>query len=229
MDDPNQRKLLEFFEIIENPMWLVQLRDIVKKQGQDIWDIDVKTLAQEYMARISMETDLNLLATAMLVCSILLKYKSKRLGLKELEGYLEEEIEKLDEEPKQETLDLTQLEQTGQVSLDDLTKSLNKMLGKTDRKKYEKKKPEIYIPTTAEDFKTTGLKLLEFFLANTEKNVYEYHELRDQIKLNNNLFMTLLYLNDDEKVKLKQKNFYEPLKVHVKTEKNNATEEISAN
>lgn len=214
MEDLKQRKLLEFFEIIESPTWLLQLRDIVRRHNMDMWSIDVKELAQEYMSRISMETDLNQLATAMLICSILLKYKSKRMGLKELEGYLEEELETTEIEPIQETLDLTKLDEN-KVSLDDFAKSLNKMLNKTERKKYEKKKPEIYIPTTLEDFRTTGLKLLEFFSANPEKTFYDYYELKDSTKVNNNLFMTLLYLNDDEKVKLQQKGFYSDLKIKV--------------
>jgi chromatin segregation and condensation protein Rec8/ScpA/Scc1 (kleisin family) len=60
--------------------------------------------------------------------------------------------------------------------------------------------------------------LLEFFLQKTE-TVFDYHDIKHTTQLNNNLFMTLLYLNDDEKVKLKQKNLYEPLKIQVKIDK----------
>jgi chromatin segregation and condensation protein Rec8/ScpA/Scc1 (kleisin family) len=163
MDDPTQKKLLEFFEIIESPTWLIELRDIVRKQSMNIWDIDVKELAKQYMQKLETENDLNKLATGMLVCSILLKYKSKRIGLKELEGYLEEEVEKTDDEPIQETLNLEQLQQN-QVSLDEFAKTLSKMIGKVDRKKYEKKKAEIIYSYNFRRFQNYWVKIVRIFL-----------------------------------------------------------------
>ena len=90
-----QKTLYEFFEMVDKPTWQIQLRDIIKSRKMNIWEIDIKDLSKEYMDRIGIEKDLNKSATAMLICSILLKYKSRKLGLKELESYIEEEIEEL--------------------------------------------------------------------------------------------------------------------------------------
>jgi|GEM_PF-3087905 len=220
-NDEKQHKLLEFFELLDKPMWQITLNEIVKSKKMNVWEVDVKLLAQEYMERLSKEMNINNIATGLLLCSILLKYKSRRMGLKELEGYIEEEIEEIKEDETKIIENLDILQQEG-VPLDEFEKTLDKMIGtKTERKKYERKKPEVYIPSTNEDFATTGRRLLEHLMS-LEQTFFFYHDLKT-VPIENNLFMTLLYLNDDEKVKLEQKEFYGDLKIKVKKQKEETT------
>ena len=69
---------LKLAEIAENPEWKQMLIDIVNKERMDPWDIDISLLTQDYLREISKIKTMNLRipATAVLVSSILLRYKS---------------------------------------------------------------------------------------------------------------------------------------------------------
>jgi chromatin segregation and condensation protein Rec8/ScpA/Scc1 (kleisin family) len=208
-----QTTLLEFFEIVEKPAWRIMLTDIVRSKKMDVWDIDVKLLAQEYMQRIHAEKDLNQLSTAMLICSILLKYKSQRIGIKELESQIEEEIEETEEQIPEMPEHIIIENEENQISLDKLAKTAGNILGRNNMKKYERKKPEIHIPIMEENFEVTGKKILDYF-SQQEKKTFYYEDLKD-LGFSNNIFMTLLFLNGDDKIKLQQKEFYSDLKIKI--------------
>jgi len=211
-----QKTLLEFFEIIERADWQQTLRDIVNKRNMNIWDINVSELAKGYLEILKKEQDFAKTMKGFLICSILLKYKSNRLHLRDLEKIIEEEVEEIVEENEiPETLP-EQLSQAlenddRQVGLDKLQKAIDILTqpNKTKRKKYKQK--TFYFKVSKKVYEETTLKIYNYLQQNKSM---EYKELLNEIK--KPIFQNLLNLNHEEKISLRQKQFYDKLFIKLK-------------
>ncbi len=216
MIDAKQRTLFDFFAIIDKASWQLDLQNIIKDIKMDVWDIDVNALASEYQKICEQKKDLNRYVTGILICSILLKYKSRHLGLKELESYIEEELKDQAAEIEQKIEHIEpDIDDPTQLTLEEFAKRLGKAFSeqKTEKKSLRVKK-EIYIPISKEDFKTTGQKLLEYIKKEPNKT-YSYWKLRSELELNNNLFMTLMYLHNDDKLVVEQNKQYDDFTIRL--------------
>lgn len=216
MIDAKQRTLFDFFAIIDKASWQLDLQNIIKDIKMDVWDIDVNALASEYQKICEQKKDLNRYVTGILICSILLKYKSRHLGLKELESYIEEELKDQVSEIEQKIEHIEpDIDDPTQLTLEEFAKRLGKAFSeqKTEKKSLRVKK-EIYIPISKEDFKTTGQKLLEYIKKEPNKT-YSYWKLRSELELNNNLFMTLMYLHNDDKLVVEQNKQYDDFTIRL--------------
>lgn len=216
MIDAKQRTLFDFFAIIDKASWQLDLQNIIKDIKMDVWNIDVNALASEYQKICEQKKDLNRYVTGILICSILLKYKSRHLGLKELESYIEEELKDQAAEIEQKIEHIEpDIDDPTQLTLEEFAKRLGKAFSeqKTEKKSLRVKK-EIYIPISKEDFKTTGQKLLEYIKKEPNKT-YSYWKLRSELELNNNLFMTLMYLHNDDKLVVEQNKQYDDFTIRL--------------
>ena len=79
-------------DIVEKPLWKSILLNMLYEGKIDPWDVDIDVVIEEFMNEIKRrkELELSLPGNVILACSILLKYKSLRLMVEEVEEQGEE-------------------------------------------------------------------------------------------------------------------------------------------
>jgi len=204
-----QTTLEDFFEIATKPSWRSLLLDIIRKNQIDLWKIDVSLIAEKYLKEIeflkvsNFEVPLN----AVLICSILLKYKANRLvSFFELTKEIEEELK---QEPAQENFEEINVAET---KLDSFLESL-KALAKPERKKYPKKVHYVEVKKPNKDFKTI-LWFVEEELKKLEKES-KFTDFKGRFADMSpaEVFYSLLFIHKDEKVKIAQSELYSDFKI----------------
>ncbi len=203
-----QKILLEFFDLVEKPTWEIQLRQIIQKNKMNIWDFDVSLLLKKLSDEQNLKENLKQAALIVLICSILLKTKSRRLGLYELEASIKEELDEiaaLEAEPLENAKELTEADLQKYNELLELEQKLMRLLGKDLGNPKKRKDALEYIIRIESYFKLRSRLLL----ALKENELVKYSELKDLIDTNNSLLLSLLLLHSEDKVKLSQKTPYE--------------------
>lgn len=207
-DQFRQKILLEFFDLVEKPTWEIQLRQIIQKNKMNIWDFDVSLLLKKLSEEQSLRENLKQASLIVLICSILLKTKSRRLGLYELEASIKEELEEitsLEEGELENAKELTEAELQRYNELLELEQKLMRLLGKNLGNPKKRKEVLEYVRRIESYFKLKS-RILQVL---NEKGLMKYSELKHLIDTNNSLLLSLLLLNSEEKVKLSQKKPYE--------------------
>jgi chromatin segregation and condensation protein Rec8/ScpA/Scc1 (kleisin family) len=219
-----QLTLMEFFDLVDKQNWRIELQDIVKSSRFDPWDIDVRELLAKYSEKIQ-EEEINKRITALLICSIILKHKIRRIGLKELEKIIEADLNENEinidsEEDLQQSLLESIVENSeineNQIPLDVFSDKLNQILN-SEAQKVKGKKPtkkQIFEIIRQEDFSIT-IKELYKYLQNLTVKKTDYLTLKNKLNLNNNLFLTLLFLHNEDKIKLTQKKPYDNFEIKM--------------
>lgn len=203
-----QKILLEFFDLVEKPTWEIQLRQIIQKNKMNIWDFDVSHLLKKLSDEQNLKENLKQAALIVLICSILLKTKSRRLGLYELEASIKEELDEiasLEAEPLENAKELTEADLQKYNELLELEQKLMRLLGKDLGNPKKRKEALEYIVRIESYFKLKSRLLL----ALKENELIKYSELKDLIDTNSSLILSLLLLHSEDKVKLQQKIPYE--------------------
>ena len=207
MSDKNKKQatLEDFFELVERPTWQAILHSKIKKYGMQIWDIDVSILLTKLLDEAYKEENLKHASLFVLICSILLKSKSRRIGLKELEKNIKEDVQELENIKEIDTLN-TLLEEPNSTEkyneLLELESKLKSLFYRRERNIPKKTIKEFRYAARIESYFKLKSKLLEFF---SNKKETTYSELLAQVKTNNSLVMGLLLLNHEEKIKMKQR------------------------
>lgn len=219
LDTEKQKTLMEFFELIDKPTWQVTLQSLLKKYGFDIWNIDVSLLLEKLLKDAYEKENLKNASLIILVCTILLKSKARRIGLRELEQNIKEELEELDNLKEDNALE--NISENPEIlekynELLELERKLKGMFYRLDTKTSEKKKKEFNYIIKIESYFQLKLKIFDFF---KDKESITYSELKDNVKTNNSLIMSLLLLNNENKVKLKQKEPYGEIIIKKNIEK----------
>lgn len=208
LDKEKQKTLMEFFDLIDKPTWQVTLQNLLKKYGINIWDIDVSLLLEKLLKDAYEKENLKNASLIILICTILLKSKARRIGLRDLEKNIKEELEELESLKENDALENVSenpeiLEKYNELL--ELERKLKNMFYRLDKKTSTKKKKEFNYIIKIESYFQLKLKIFNFF---KDKESITYSELKENIKTNNSLIMSLLLLNNENKVKLKQKEPY---------------------
>jgi chromatin segregation and condensation protein Rec8/ScpA/Scc1 (kleisin family) len=208
LEAEKQKTLMEFFELIEKPTWQATLQALLKKYSFDVWNIDVSELLEKLLHDAYEKENLKNASLIILICTILLKSKARRIGLRELEQNIKEELEEL--ENLKENDELTNVSENPEIlekynELLELERKLKNMFYRIDNKTSDKKKKEFNYIIKIESYFQLKLKIFDFF---KDKESITYSQLKENVKTNNSLIMSLLLLNNENKVKLKQKEPY---------------------
>lgn len=213
-DQFRQKILLEFFDLVEKPTWEIQLRQIIQRNKLNIWDFDVSLLLKKLSEEQNLKENLKQAALVVLICSILLKTKSRRLGLYELEASIKEELEEianLESGELENAKELTEAELQKYNELLELEQKLLRLLGKNSGNARTRKEVLEYIVRIESYFKLKT-RLLSALKDNA---VIKYSELRGAVETNNSILLSLLLLHSEDKVKLTQKNPYDDFLVKL--------------
>ena len=221
--------------------WQEIIYDLINTEQLDPWDIDIIVLADKYLDKISTieEADFFVSSKVLLAASLLLRIKSEILlnryiksiddilfGKKDQPKYSLERIE-LDENIP-ELIPRSPLPRFRKVTLKELMESLNKAIITENRKI----KREIVSRNTLRETafslpkrkfsikdKITEVyrNLMDLFKINKDKNKVSYDEFINNNKDEKlNSFLPLLYLEDQKKVWLEQRNPFEEIYIWMK-------------
>ena len=239
-----QDQILDMLLKEDEITWQTILKDLVKSEEMDPWDIDISLLTNRYLDIIKKMEEMNFFVSGkiILASSILLNIKSKRLMTEHIEQFDNflfqsdepEEFEDFIEDDEQMVLEPRLTIKTPQtrkkkVSMRDLVNALE-MAIEVDKKRkirhLEKETimPEIKLPERQEDI-TDQLK-------NIYQNIVNYFDEKKGTKLTFSklipsesredkiiTFVPLLHLENQKKVKTNQEISFGEIDIKLKREK----------
>ena len=223
----------------ERLSWQAIIQDLISSEQLDPWDIDLSILAQKYLEKIRELEEANFIISSkvLLAASLLLRLKSELLlnrdlhsldeilyGKKEVKVYSQERIE-LDEDVPG-LVPRTPLPRHKKVSLQELIKALSHALSTEDRRikrvlVLKQHELEAHIPLQRKFFnlqdKITGIysRLKEIFSKSDEKvALSQLSTMAYEDRLMT--FVSLLHLDNQQKVWLEQDGHFEEIWVLLK-------------
>lgn len=220
-NDEKQKTLLEFFDLVEKPMWQTVLRSMIQKYGMQIWDIDVSVLLEKLLEDAYKKENLKNASLIVLICTILLKSKSRRIGLRELEQNIKDDLKDLEQVKEMDELEAVMQDPNAAEKYNDLLElesKLRRLFDKHEKGLSPKTIKEFQYTIRIESYFQLKSKLIGFFLNNDETT---YSNLQSKVQTNNSLIMGLLLLNNENKVTLKQKKPYDDFIIKKVIEKTN--------
>ena len=220
MKDENKQKTLEeFFDLVKRPMWQSVLHSMLQRYGMQVWDIDVSILMAKLLEDAYKKENLKNASLIVLICTILLKSKARRIGLSELEQTIKEELKELEQTQEENALDtLSNNDLEKYNELFELESKLKNLFERRERNLSENDKTKFQYLIRIESYFKLKNKLLNFFSQNDETT---YYELRSKVQTNNSIIMGLLLLNNENKITLKQKKPYDDFIIKKVIEKTN--------
>lgn len=219
--DEKQKTLLEFFELVEKPMWQTVLHNMIQKYGMQIWDIDVSILLEKLLEDAYKKENLKNASLIVLICTILLKSKSRRIGLRELEQNIKEDLKELEQVKQMDELEAIMQDPDAAQKYNDLLElesKLKRLFDRHEKGLNPKTIKEFQYTVRIESYFQLKSKLIGFFLNNDETT---YSNLQSKVQTNNSLIMGLLLLNNENKITMKQKVPYQDFIIKKVVEKTN--------
>lgn len=220
--------------------WQSIIYDLINTEQLDPWDIDIILLANKYMGKVSQLEEANFYVSSkvLLAASLLLRMKSDLLlnqdlpsldeilfGKKEEKKYEQERIELDDEIP--ELVPRTPLPRFKKVTLQELMGALNKAIKTENRRiskeiltRQQEKEHHLAMPKNAVNLKD---KIKDMY--SKLKNIFSDREERvafselisgdEENKIHS--FVSLLHLDNQQKVWLEQEGHFEEIWVLLKS------------
>ncbi len=221
--------------------WQAIIYDLINTEQLDPWDIDVSLLANKYLEKVRELEEANFFVSSkvLLAASLLLRIKSEILlnydlrslddilfGKKEEKKYQQERIELDDEVP--ELVPRTPLPRFKRVSLQELMEALGKAIKTETRRirreiifKQQEREAGIVLPRNSvnlqEKIREVYSKLRNVFSSRSEK--YAFSELMHEAKTKEEKvtgFVSLLHLDNQQKIWLEQENHFEEIWILLK-------------
>ncbi len=219
-----EKEEFSFVDLVHQPDWKIMLLDIVKKEKIDPWAVDIEKLAKAYMEKIKelKEENLRIPANAILVCSILLRYKAKALEIKSMQDEKEEiPLADLGDIPD---IEIVRPLREGALHLDDLVNSIERVLKKTKKKTYLKTIKEMAMDLDLKPEKFEE-KREDFYIILNEKfkqkEMLSFSELIEKKEIQEivEIFVYLLFLMTEKKIDILQEQAFGEIFI-IKGEKN---------
>ncbi|MFC1774896.1 segregation/condensation protein A [Nanoarchaeota archaeon] len=211
--------------------WKSLIYDLIRQQNMDPWDINVTILSQRYLARIKelKQADLKISGKVLLAAAILLKIKSKKLLGDDIlefdrllaaqdddEDFYDDLEQQYYEKPERVKEDFPIYPRTPQlrkrkVSVFDLLGALEKAMEVKHRRQNRIQNVSISAPEKKLDIsivlKNLFQRILNFFKKNdnlTYSKLLQTNDREERVRT----FMSILYLSNEKKISLKQKEPY---------------------
>lgn len=121
---------MELTSLIETPEWKRELYRLVREEDFDPWAIDIVRLADAYLSYIRSREDFKVSGRAVLICSVLLRWKARFLEEEEEEEPQSEP--EIVEERTQVNLEVPRIT-SRRVTLEELISALEEVMEKTQR------------------------------------------------------------------------------------------------
>lgn len=207
--------------------WESLLREIVKQEGFNPWDVNVSALTEKYVKTLKQleKLDFKLSGKVLLAASILLKIKSdhiieKKVSEEQKEKFMEEiSAEELEELNEKKIVPRIPLPKKRRVTLNELVDSLKKAIEVKERrvrrhrakkeKKIEVEVEEVDIVTRIKDLYE---RILKFF--KKKKEVF-FHDITPSNKREDvvDTYIPLVFMANENKVDLEQEELFGEIRI----------------
>ncbi len=231
-----------FVDMIEKPGWKSLLRQTVKKEGMDPWNLDLIVLSEKYLKKIRAmkKNDFHVPANAVLASSILLRMKSDTWQIKKKQDKKETEEDLMDwkyfiEGERVPEIKARKRVTKRKVTVDELIDAVETVIEKQKKKartkaKQEKKKEKIkksFDTNQLHQIKELAKPLDELEEAvknslNGERITCFSNLLEEDTRLEVlKTFIPLLQLANDERVAIWQDEYFEEIFITLPEKQNN--------
>ncbi|MBN1386189.1 segregation/condensation protein A [Candidatus Woesearchaeota archaeon] len=237
-----QEKIMNTILKEEEISWKQIILDIINNEGMDPWDIDVSSIAKEFLdtVRKMKELDLKLSGKVILAAAILLKIKSKKfLGedILEFDKLFAPDEEDTDDEDIPDLIeeriierpeDFRLIPRTPQprkrkVSVYDLVNALEKALEVKNRRVLRDIEIELEIPEKKADISKLIEEILQkiMLLCRQKEDKLTFTELVQSDKKEDKIytFIPMLHLTNARKIDLEQKEHFGEIEITLNMEK----------
>ena len=223
--------------------WQSLLLNLIKSEQMDPWNIDISLLSKRYLDAVKKMKEANFFISGkvLLACALMLKIKSNKLINEEIYNFdsqlfkQEETYEELEElfdqaplpEERPKLTIKTPLPRKRKVTLQDLMKALNKALEVEKRRNIKREllnRVDVKIPEKKIDISelitNVYTKVIEFFKIN-KKQTLTFSKLVNSDKKEDKMytFLPLLYLDNQEKVNIKQDESFGEIDIEIYSKK----------
>jgi segregation and condensation protein A len=230
-----QEKIFSLLFNEDEITWQNIIYDLVNSEQMNPWDVDISLISQKFMSRLKelKEMDFRISGKIVLASAILLKIKSNRLLVQDMNAFdsliasqemdeeaFYDELENMgqlpkEEEPIRKLMPRTPQPRKRKISVYDLVGALEKAIEVQNRREINKSNaPIVEIPQKSLDMsvviKDVYGKITSFFKRNNNKLTFE-QLLPSETKEDKVLtFIPLLHLDNQRKIDLlQQQNFSE--------------------
>jgi segregation and condensation protein A len=220
---------MDLVDLIDQPAWKTILLDLVETEKMNPWDIEVVSLAEKYLKKISelQGNNLRVPANAILACAILVKTKSKYLKL----SSLDEEETKVELTPEQKALMLNQIPdllagrvaREGRMTLDELVSSIEDIIQRTTpRKGAARNIPRMEINFDSSSIEEKMQEILDLITKKVDsQGIVLFDDLLENKEIDSvvETFLPVLFLMNNGKIIAYQNEFFGEIFVKLISDK----------
>jgi segregation and condensation protein A len=196
---------LNIVDLVQQPSWKDILLDLIHSNNMNPWDVDLSEITEKYIQKIrTMKSmDLRVPANVILASSILLKFKTLSLAMKEEQQEVEVvETAKIEEEIPT-LIFKSNTQRTRRVTIEELVKAVEEVLN-DQLKPRQQPMPKIFNITIKTDNVNTIIKRIydKMLVLKDNQNLLLFSQLKEESEKDNYVknLLPLMHLMQDRKL-----------------------------
>ena len=206
-------------ELVREDNWRAVLVELIVSNKLDPWNIDIERLASSFLAKLEDLTreGFDVPANLVLACAIVVKFKSLALDFKP-----EESLPSVDEDtllPTEAEVSTVRLNPRMPITIHEIVKAVEKTLEKIKtppRRRQRVEVKEVSIEIDEEENIEKEVKALYARLAKVRRTLFS--KLVESDEKTARTLLSLLFLTNEEKIRLRQERLFEDIEVEVLAE-----------
>jgi segregation and condensation protein A len=196
---------LNIVDLVQQPSWKDILLDLIHSNNMNPWDVDLSEITEKYIQKIKAmkSMDLRIPANVILASSILLKFKTLSLAMKEEQQEVEVvETAKIEEEIPT-LIFKSNTQRTRRVTIEELVKAVEEVLN-DQLKPRQQPMPKIFNITIKTDNVNTIIKRIydKMLVLKDNQNLLLFSQLKEESEKDNYVknLLPLMHLMQDRKL-----------------------------
>jgi segregation and condensation protein A len=208
-------------EFVQQPSWKEILLDLIHSNNMNPWEVDLSEITEKYIQKIKtmQSMDLRIPANVILASSILLKFKTLSLMIKEEEAQVDERVEipKIEEEIP-ELVFKPNSQRSRRVTIDELVKAVEEVLNDQIKPRQQPMPKTFNITIPTENVNTIIKRIYgKMTSLKDEKNLLLFSQLKETSEKENYVknLLPLMHLIQDRKVNAWQEDLFGEIIIQI--------------
>ncbi len=208
-------------EFVQQPSWKEILLDLIHSNNMNPWEVDLSEITEKYIQKIKtmQSMDLRIPANVILASSILLKFKTLSLMIKEEEAQVDERVEipKIEEEIP-ELVFKPNSQRSRRITIDELVKAVEEVLNDQIKPRQQPMPKTFNITIPTENVNTIIKRIYgKMTSLKDEKNLLLFSQLKETSEKENYVknLLPLMHLIQDRKVNAWQEDLFGEIIIQI--------------
>jgi len=207
-------------EFVQQPTWKEILLDLIHSNNMNPWDINLSEITEKYIQKIKTmkQMDLRIPANVILASSILLKFKTLSLTIKEQPPETEETQTTQIKEEIPNLIYKPAAQRPKRVTLDELVKAVEQVLNEQPKPKQQPQPKTLNITIQTENVNTIIKKIYDKMLAlKNNQNLLLFSQLKENSQKENYIknLLPLTHLIQNRKINAWQEKPFEEIIIQL--------------